>query len=56
MKDNEGIASPLPPRRIHPRHKWRGILRGSHNQWCFAFKAMITFAAKYIDTNGSHGV
>jgi STE24 endopeptidase len=25
-----GIASPLPPRRIHPRHKWRGILRGSH--------------------------
>jgi outer membrane protein assembly factor BamB len=27
------IASPLPPRRIHPRHKWRCILRGSHNQW-----------------------
>jgi len=25
-----GIASPLPPRRIHPRHKWRGMLRGSH--------------------------
>jgi hypothetical protein len=27
-----GIASPLPPRRIHPRHKWRGILRGSHKK------------------------
>jgi hypothetical protein len=27
-----GIASPLPTRRIHPRHKWRGILRGSHKK------------------------
>jgi hypothetical protein len=29
-KAMRGIPSPLPPRRIHPRHKWRGILRGSH--------------------------
>jgi len=25
-----GIASPLPLHRIHPRHKWRGILREFH--------------------------
>jgi hypothetical protein len=38
-----GIASPLPPRRIHPRHKWRGILRGSHKQKKENYLAMDTF-------------
>jgi len=34
MKGNEGDYTPLPPRRIHPRYKWRGILWGSHNARC----------------------
>jgi hypothetical protein len=27
LKGEEGDCIPLPPHRIHPRHKWPGILR-----------------------------
>ena len=30
FREMRGIASPLPPLRIHPHHKWRGILRFFH--------------------------
>jgi integrase len=44
-----GIASPLPPRRIHPRHKWRGIPRGSHKNHHLTKRGAVWYFRKRVN-------
>ena len=52
----KGIASPLLPRRIHPHHKWRGILRGSHNEGYFRDTTLVFEGALTREYHGHLGI